>query len=137
MNRIFIDTNILVYALDKDEGSKYQTAKSLLQPFFQSQKAQPVISSQVLHEFSYRLFRWGFSDSKVQTLIQPMTYWNVISNDLALFSKGLEIKQRYQTSFWDGLILAAAIISGAREIWSEDFNTGQNYDGVVAVNPFE
>lgn len=137
MSRVFIDTNILVYAVDKDSGSKHKLAQSVLRPFFTSVNEQPAISTQVLHEFANRLFRWGFADEKVNRLIEPMTYWNVITNDLSLFSRGLEIKQRYQTSFWDSLILAAAISSGASEIWSEDFNTGQKYEGVVAVNPFE
>ena len=136
MGQIFIDTNILVYAIDKDAGSKHSTAKSLIHPFFNSVEEQPAISTQVLHEFANRLFRWGFSNDKFKTLIEPMTYWNVITNDLALFSRGMEIKQRYQTSFWDSLILAAAITSGAKEIWSEDLNTGQTYESVLVMNPF-
>ena len=47
------------------------------------------------------------------------------------------MKKRYRVSFWDGLILAAAIRAGAGELWSEDFNAGQSYEGVVAVNPFQ
>jgi len=49
--------------------------------------------------------------------------------------EGIEIRERLQSSFWDGLILAAAKRARAGVIWSEDFNTGQDYDGVVAVNP--
>ena len=61
----------------------------------------------------------------------------VISNDIHVFEKGLYLKQKYQTSFWDGLILAAAIRSSAKELWSEDFNHGQVYESVTIVNPFE
>ena len=136
MSRIFIDTNILVYLVDKDAGSKHETAKRMLNPFFDLVDEQPAISVQVLHEFTNRLYRWKFPDKKVEALIEPLKYWNVVANDLALFSHGLAIKQRYKTSFWDSLIIAAAIDSGAKEIWSEDFNSGQSYQGVVAVNPF-
>lgn len=137
MSRIFIDTNILVYALDKNAGQKHEIAKTLLEPFFLSTKEQPVISAQVLHEFSNRLYRWEFSDDQVETLTEPMTYWNVVANDLSLFRYGLTLKKRYMTSFWDSLILAAAITAGVEELWSEDFHAGQSYEGVTVVNPFE
>ncbi len=136
MNPVFIDTNILVYAVDKDAGSKHEKAKVILRPFF-TEDIYPAISTQVLHEFASCLYRWKFSDEKVSTLVAPLRYWNIISNDWTLFNSGLAIKKRFQTSFWDGLIIAAAIASGAKEIWSEDFNSGQDYDGVTAVNPFE
>ena len=61
--------------------------------------------------------------------------WHVVDNDAMLLMEGIEIRERLQSSFWDGLILAAAKRARASAIWSENFNTGQNYDGVVAVNP--
>ena len=74
MSRIFIDTNILVYAVDKDAGAKHETAKDVMKPFFTSSDDPPAISAQVLHEFTNRLYRWGFSDEKVKTMSAPMTY---------------------------------------------------------------
>ena len=136
MEKIFFDTNILVYAFDKNAGSKQQQTKALLEPFL-TQYRPAIISAQVLHELSYRLYRWNLSDAEVSTAIAPFKHWKVISNDIYVFEKGLYLKKKYQTSFWDGLILAAAIRSKAKELWSEDFNNGQTYEGVTIVNPFE
>ena len=136
MEKIFFDTNILVYAFDKNAGSKQQQTKALLKPFL-TQYKQAIISAQVLHELSYRLYRWNLSDAEVSTAIAPFKYWKIISNDIHVFEKGLQLKKKHQTSFWDGLILAAAIQSGAKELWSEDFSNGQIYEGMKIVNPFE
>ena len=136
MEKIFFDTNILVYAFDKNAGSKYRQARTLLEPFL-TQYRPAIISAQVLHELSYRLYRWNLNDVEVLTAIAPFKHWQIISNDIHVFEKGLYLKQKYQTSFWDGLILAAAIRSSAKELWSEDFNNGQIYEGVTIINPFE
>jgi predicted nucleic acid-binding protein len=134
MNRVFIDTNLLVYAVDKDAGTKRSLAIAALSPFYQSQ-ARPIISLQVIHEFSYRLFRWGIDPTQIEAMVSPMYGWRVIPNDLDVFREGMILKERFQLSFWDSLILSAAIKAEADELWSEDFNTGQRYDGVLAVNP--
>jgi predicted nucleic acid-binding protein len=48
----------------------------------------------------------------------------------------LEIRDRFQLSYWDAAIIAAARELGCRAIYSEDFSHGQDYDGVTVVNPF-
>ncbi len=53
-----------------------------------------------------------------------------------LFRAGAAISGRFQLSYWDGAILAAARALGRDVLYSEDLNAGQNYDGVLAVNPF-
>ncbi len=136
MEKIFFDTNILVYAFDKNAGSRHQQAKALLEPFLTQYKSA-IISAQVLHELSYRLYRWGLSDAEVSTAVAPLKYWKIIPNDSSIFEKGLYLKKRYQTSFWDSLILAAAIHSNSEELWSEDFNNGQSYESITIVNPFK
>ena len=136
MSRVFVDTNILVYAVDEDAGEKSERAKAALKPFYHTD-IRPVISVQVVHEFAYRLFRWGMNQERVETLLRPMYHWRVVSNDLNVFREAMALKQRFQLSFWDSLILAAALVGQADEIWSEDFNTGQDYAGILAVNPME
>ena len=46
------------------------------------------------------------------------------------------LKDRFQTSYWDVAILAAAKAARCPQLISEDLNHGQNYDGVTVVNPF-
>ena len=134
MGGVFIDTNILVYAVDKDAGEKSMKAKAALAPFYQTDR-RPMVSAQVVHEFSFRLYRWGLTDQQVRPFIEPMRYWQIIPNDFSLYEQGIVLKRKHCVSFWDCLILAAAQRAGADELWSEDFNAGQMYDGVRAVNP--
>jgi predicted nucleic acid-binding protein len=61
--------------------------------------------------------------------------WNVISNDTSLAADGMDSAERWNMSFWDALILAAARRAGAATVWSEDLNEGQDYDGVTVLNP--
>jgi len=66
-----------------------------------------------------------------------MLQWAIVENTCHLLRRALEVHQKFNTSFYDANIVAAAQVSGAKELWSEDFNTGQDFGGVVAVNPFE
>ncbi len=55
---------------------------------------------------------------------------------LDIFRAGVALSQRYQLSYWDGAILAAAQASGCDILYTEDLTHGQDYSGVVVVNPF-
>jgi len=54
----------------------------------------------------------------------------------ALFRAALNIHRRFQISYWDAAIIAAAKQMGCRTVYSEDLSAGQNYDGVTVINPF-
>ena len=53
-----------------------------------------------------------------------------------LLLNAMQIKQRYQLTYWDAAVIAAAKQLGASKLYSEDLNDGQDYDGVQVVNPF-
>ena len=63
--------------------------------------------------------------------------WKVVDNDRVLLDAGFDVQARWQLSFWDSLIVAAALRSGAPLLWSEDLAHGQQYDGVRVVNPLQ
>ena len=133
--RIFVDTNILVYAHDRDAENKYQMAKNKVTDLWNSSMS-PAISVQVLQELYVNLRKKKVSADDAQQTIQDYFAWDVIENDTELLIKGIELQKRWQSSFWDALILAAAKRAQAQVIWSEDFNTNQIYDGILVVNPF-
>jgi predicted nucleic acid-binding protein len=56
--------------------------------------------------------------------------------DLSTIRKAVNLCQRFQISYWDAAIIAAAHELGCRTIFSEDLSHGQNYDGVTVLNPF-
>lgn len=131
---VFFDTNILAYAYDLDAGGKREKAKLLLSSLWHESK-KPWISVQVLQELFVILRKRGVEWAVAQKVTEAYTQWRVIESDVGLFRQGVAEARRWQLSFWDGLILAAARQSGCRSLYSEDFNSGQDYGGVVAVNP--
>jgi len=68
--------------------------------------------------------------------IEQLEVFPVCPVDSSLVKIGIEISSRYQISYWDGAILAAAEVTGARVLFSEDLNHGQVYSGVRVIDPF-
>lgn len=133
-SQIFVDTNILVYAHDRDAAGKHQAAKDRVTSLWRLPVA-PAISVQVLQELYVNLFRKGVSQEEARQTVVDYGAWHVVDNDQALLVEGIDLRERWTCSFWDALILAAARRARASVIWSEDFSTDQNYDGIVVVNP--
>jgi len=133
-SQIFVDTNILVYAHDRDAADKHQVAKDRVAELWLL-PISPAISVQVLQELYVNLIRKEISQAEARRTVVDYGAWHVVDNDQALLLEGIDLQTRWQSSFWDALILAAARRARAGVIWSEDFNTTQDYDGIVAVNP--
>ena len=135
--KVFVDTNILVYAHDTGAGRKHETAKALVTSFWEQKNA--VISTQVLQEFYVTVRKKVLhpSDHKIaKRWISHYLNWKVIDNSGASILRAIEFEQRYKLSFWDAMIVQAANLSGATSLCSEDLNDGQKYGGVVVSNPF-
>jgi|SRR5580698_7795276 predicted nucleic acid-binding protein len=134
--KYFVDTNILVYAHDRAAGSKHERARQLLERLWDT--GQGVLSTQVLQELCINLRRKVTPPLPVNTirgLIQDYMSWEIVVNTPASVTQALDIEVRYETSFWDALILQAAESSGAAVLYSEDLNAGQRYGPIQVVNP--
>lgn len=136
MSKVFIDTNILVYALDKNDERKRTTARAILGESLDEH--QLVISTQVLKEF------YVVATSKlradpivVKGIIHSFGNMEIVNNDLELVEQAIDISVVNRISFWDSLIVAAAEKARCEYIMSEDLNAGQSYRGIVVVNPFK
>jgi len=133
----FIDTNILLYAVcpGSHERAKADKARAILR------RDDLALSVQVLQEFYVQATR----PSRTQPLshadaVSLVTLWlrfHVVELSVPLMQTALRIKDRYQTSYWDAAILAAADTAGCTELLSEDLNPGQSYDAVRVTNPFQ
>jgi len=131
----FLDTNILLYAYDLDSPAKRVGAQALLEHAWMN-PGGTAVSVQVLQEFHVNFVRAGRTAAESARLIDDFCRWPVMDNSLALFRLGLSVQKRWRLSLWDGMIVAAAQMSGATELYTEDLNHGQNYGGVQAINPF-
>jgi predicted nucleic acid-binding protein len=131
---VFIDTNILVYAHDKDAGEKHARAKVLIEEFWHGRKT-PCVSVQVLQELHVNLVRKGTDRDRSAGIVARYLSWRVVDNTRDLFQQALAVEKRWQISLWDSLIVAAAQRAGISTLWSEDLKPGENYGGVRVVNP--
>lgn len=133
-DKIFIDTNVLVYSIDDSEGFKNLAAKSIVNELSNS---KGVISTQVLQEF-YNIItkKMKCPKEKAKELLQSLSEcFEVHKNSVLDILRAVDISIKTQFSFWDSLIISAAISSGCRTLYSEDLNDGQNVDGVLIKNP--
>ncbi|MFV0337402.1 MAG: hypothetical protein ACK5LK_04065 [Chthoniobacterales bacterium] len=80
--------------------------------------------------------RIHFATTASADVIRNYLAWDVIENRESVFREALELQIEFQISFWDASILAAALTSGAEELWSEDFQHERSYRGIRAINPF-
>lgn len=135
MPAALLDTNILLYAISSspDEAGKRHVARELLSG------ADWGLSIQVLQEFYVNATRGAapaMSHALAEAAIRQFLLRPLASNDAALMLNALDIKHRYQLSFWDAAIIAAARALGAGVVYSEDLNHDQDYTGVRVINPF-
>lgn len=134
--KVFIDTNVLVYAHDIDAGQKHQTAKKLVHSLVQQRAG--VLSMQVLQEFYVTVTRKIASPlpkDEAREIIDDFSQWCVVTTPDDIRQAFL-IEDGARVGFWDAFIVAAAVRSGATRILSEDLNSGQTIAGIPVENPF-
>ena len=135
-DRLFVDTNNLMYAHDSTAGAKHQRAKALLAQLWQERTG--AISTQVLQELAVNLRRkvaTPLPAKTIQEMVADYLSWHVVVNDGAAVLEALDFMERYGISFWDALIVQAAHTAGASVLYSEDLSHGQRYGSVVVENP--
>lgn len=135
MNKVFLDTNLIVYANDSRDGQKQAQAIDLVSTAMRD--GTGVISTQVMQE--YAVVASGKLRQDPDTILRQLLLLEtleVVQITPALIRRALELQFRYQIDFWDAGILAAAEHSRCQALWSEDLNPGQLYTTVRVVNPF-
>ena len=136
-DRIFVDTNILVYAHDVSAGIKHSTAKSLILELWKSKSG--CLSIQVMQEFYVSVTQkvpHPMDYIAAIGIIRDLSYWKVHEPKVDDVLYAVDIQQRYHISFWDAMILQSALQLECSMIWSEDLNPGQVYESVKLMNPF-
>lgn len=132
----FLDTNIFVYLFDRKADAKRLRAEQLVREALLNRSG--CISSQVVQETLNVLVRkYGLSDEGASDLLddvlQPL--WQV-TPDAGLCRRALALRSRYGFSFYDALIVAAALEAGCTRLWSEDLQHGQHIGVLQVENPF-
>jgi predicted nucleic acid-binding protein len=132
---IFVDTNVLLYALDEADQEKQKVAQEWRSALWTSRLGR--VSFQVLSEFyvnAVRLRPDAGDDARAE--VRDLLAWNPVVADAALLERGWKLQDRYRLSYWDALIVAAAKAASCGYLLTEDLQAGQKLDGVEVVNPF-
>ena len=132
----FLDTNVLIYSIDGKDPAKQVVAREIVVSAVRG--GGFLISAQVLNEFSnIALLKLKLSVEEVRKFVSFFSRIGVVSLESRWTDAALLLKQRYETQFFDSLLLAAAQENGCDEILTEDLNDVQMYGSVKAVNPFK
>ncbi len=134
--RAFLDTNVLVYAVDGADPGKQALARSLLES---AADKELVLSTQVLSEFYVvvtRKLEVPLSDEIAAQAVDLLGTLSVVPADVGLVRAAVAISRRSQLSYWDALIVAAAEVAGCERLLSEDLAYGQTIGEVRVENPF-
>jgi predicted nucleic acid-binding protein len=133
----FIDTNVLIYAYDLDAGIKHRRASELIRLLWSERGG--ILSTQVLQEFHVNVTRKiprPISPATARGIIDTYRAWQVETISIDTVLRASEYQERHQLSFWDGVIIAAAVQGSATVLLTEDLNAGQMIEGVEINNPF-
>jgi len=134
----FVDTNILVYGHDRSAGQKHERAARILLDLWETGLGIP--STRVLQEFFVTVttkIPRPLDLDQAEEVINDLLLWNVVVNDTRAIRSAIDLQRRYRYTFWDSLIIQAAISGGAGVLLSEDLQSGQVIDSLKIVNPFE
>lgn len=133
--RSFIDTNVLVYTDDADNPRKQRQALELLA---EARRAGTgVVSTQVLDEYFVAATRkLGVAAATARRKVELFARLDVVVIDVGDILAAIDLHRLHQFSFWDALVIRAALQAGASRLYTEDMQDGRRIDGLTIVNPF-
>lgn len=131
----FLDTNVLLYAIDDEDMRKQRIAIDLIASLGNTKTG--VLSTQVLLEYVANLTRkYKVSRKTAALMAAAFGEWPVVDGDMALVMRAMARSAESDLSIWDAMVVEAALRSGAQTLYSEDLNAGQQYGSLTIVNPF-
>jgi predicted nucleic acid-binding protein len=133
--RVFVDTNVFVYAVDRKAPAKQKLARSLLLELGSS----IVISTQVLMEFyvtTTRKLAMPLTADDAEHRVEELCELDVVAVDVPLVRAAARLSREHRLSLWDALIVESARARGCRRLLSEDLQHGREFGVVRVENPF-
>ena len=133
--RFSLDTNILVYAVDRDSGERHDRSRVLLG---RAARRDCVLTVQALAEFFHATTRKNLLPvARAGAFVRDwLDVFQVASADTAALIHAMEAVEEHRLSFWDAMLWATARRSGCSAILSEDLQDGRRLSGVEIINPF-
>jgi predicted nucleic acid-binding protein len=135
--RSFVDTNVLLYAYDRESGEKHEQAKEIVRVLWET--GEGIVSSQVLQEFYVNVTRkipTPLPRPQARDVIRHYLVWEMVAIDGAMILEASSLEERFKLSFWDALIVVSAQRGGAALLLTEDFHHGRRFADLLIKNPF-
>jgi predicted nucleic acid-binding protein len=133
--RVFVDTNVFVYLFDADAAAKRARARALLEAV----GSEIVVSTQVMQEFYVTVTRklaTPLPPAEAEAATRDLAAFNVVVTDASMVLRAIARVRTAAISFWDALIVEAAIEAGCERLLSEDLQAGQQFGNLTIENPF-
>ena len=136
IDRVFIDTNVLVYVYNSDEANKQE----IINRFIDNELIDCTIyiSTQVMNEFYNTLSKKKFPHSIIKRYFNEIIYsFNILIPNIQISIKAIDLKEKYHYSWWDSLIIAAALENECSILYTEDLQHNQLIENRMLIkNPF-
>jgi predicted nucleic acid-binding protein len=134
-DRVFVDTNIFVYADDRAARTKRVRARTVLSELVRTRRA--VVSTQVMQEyFAAAMKKLGLSPERARLRVERLNRLDVVLIRPELILGAIDLCRLHELSFWDALVVRSASAAGCGRLLTEDMQDGQTIDGVRIENPF-
>lgn len=132
----FVDTNVLLYAVDPLRADKAAAARLWLSLLWENGAGR--ISWQVLHEFySNALRKLRQPPRQARAVVEDLATWQPVDTTVALIRRAWHWMDAARIPYWDALIVAAAELAGCSFLLSEDFQRGRRFGEITIVDPFQ
>ncbi len=135
--KYFVDTNILVYARDSTESEKQPIAKQWLTYLWQQESGR--ISTQVMNEYYVTVtqkLKPGLSREQARADLWALAVWQPLEISTQLIEASWDIQDQYAYSWWDTLVITAALFLDCKYLLSEDMQHQQKINKLTIMNPF-
>lgn len=136
-DRVFIDTNIIVYSYTASADKKHIIAMELMKDLWKS--GIGVLSTQVLQEFFAVVTKKipkPLDIASARKILMDLLKWDIIVNDDKSILRAIDVHEQHGYSFWDAMIIESAIRGRCETLLSEDLSDGHMIEGVRIRNPF-
>ena len=134
--RVFIDSNIFVYLLDKSDKTKNKKVKEVIKKA--SEDYRITISTQVLNEvYAASTRKLGIDPMAAKEFLHFLFSFDVVQITQEIIESAIDSSILNKISYWDSLMISAAESSGCSQIWTEDLQNGRIIRGVEVFNPMK
>lgn len=133
-NKIFLDTNLFLYAQDRRFPDKQRRSRETITEVRNSESG--VVSTQIMQElFSVGISKFSMLPAAAKALVHTLTVFEVVQVTPAVIEAAMDCVILRGLSIWDALVVAAAASAGCGRIYSEDMQSGATILGVRVENP--